>query len=348
MKSALLAVVVASLIAACGGKSSSPTSPDDPGNPGTPRTLFVSREGSDSNTGSQESPWRTIRYGVSRLRPGDTLYLRGGLYWEDEQAIDSVVGTVPGGTSWSNPITIAGYPGESVTIQPPRTVQGLRLSTASQSYLIFQDFTLDYSNNAINQEGIYVSGGAHHNRFLRLEVRYAKGFGIVFSKNGGNSNFNEVIACDIHHTGDGSGNPLNGHGAYVSTSDNLFRGNVVHDNQGYGLNFYDNDGALLVSRNVIQDNEIFNNGTHGGTAYGIVVAWGDNNRISGNSVRENPGGVLVYTRSTGTEVSGNTIYNNTPLEGLFIQGAVRTTVKSNSIYGNGVNIVDLGERTVGP
>ena len=349
MKPALLAVVVAALVVGCGGKSSSPTAPDGTPapTPGTPRTLFVARNGSDSNTGSQDSPWFTIRHAVSRLRAGDTLYLRGGLYWEDEQAIDSLVATVPGGTSWSNPITIAGYPGESVTIQPPTAIHGLRLTSSSQSYLIFQDFTLDYSNNPTNLEGIYLSGGAHHNRFLRLEVRYAKTFGIVFSNNGGNSGFNEVIECDIHHTGNGSGDPLNGHGAYVFTSDNLFRGNTVHDNEGYGLDFYDNSGQPTVSRNVVRDNQIFNNGTHGGTAYGVVVAWGENNRVVGNSIRQNPGGVMVYTRSTGTEVSGNTIYDNSPLEGLFIQGAVGTIVKNNTIYSNGTNVVNLGQGTQG-
>jgi len=346
MKSALLAVVVASLIAACGGKSSSPTSPDGSPTPGTPRTLFVARDGSDSNTGSMESPWRTIRHGVSRLRAGDTLYLRGGLYWEGEQAIDSVVATVPGGTSWSNPITIAGYPGERVTIQPPYAVPGLRLSTPAQSYLIFQDFVLDYGNNPIIQEGIYLSGGANHNRFLRLEVRYVRGFGIVFSKNNGNSAFNEVIDCDIHHNGNGSGEVTNGHGAYVSTSDNLFRGNRIYNNQGYGLHFYDNDGALLVSRNVIQDNQIFDNGSRGST-YGVVVAWGDNNRILGNAIYGNPGGVLVYNRSSGTEVSSNTIRDNTPLAGLLIEGATGTVVRSNTIYGNGENVVNLGQGTQG-
>jgi parallel beta-helix repeat protein len=341
--SAMLAVVVACLIAACGGKT--PTSPDDSN---APRTLYVSLAGSDSNAGSQESPWRTIRYGVSRLRAGDTLYVRGGTYSTSDDVIDSAVFTVPSGSSWSNVVTIAGHPGETVVIQPPNNTHALRLTNGAPSYIVVRDLTLDYSNDSSGREGIYLSGGANHNRFLRVEVRYAKSFGVVFSKNNGNSAFNEVIECDIHHTGNGSGDPTNGHGAYVSTSDNVFRGNVVHDNQGYGLHFYDNGGALLVSRNVIEDNRVFSNGTHGGTAYGVVVAWGDGNRISGNSIYGNPGGILVYTRSTRTEVSGNTIYSNAPLEGVFIQGGVGTIVKSNTIYGNGVDIVDLGERTVGP
>jgi parallel beta-helix repeat protein len=358
MKPGLFVLVAATLVAVCcGGHPSSPTPPGEPVspgnpttpvNPGSPRTFFVSTNGSDDNDGSQESPWGTIKYAVARLRPGDTLYLRGGLYTNNEyQAVDSLRGTVPGGTS-SSPITIAGYPGERVTIQPPQTAQVIRLASSAQSYLIFEDLTLDYSNNTTNLEGIYLSGGAHHNKFHRIELKYANGFGIVFSKSGGNSGFNEVIDCDIHDTGNGSGEPTIGHGAYVSTSDNVFRGNRIHDNQGYGLHFYDNDGALLVSRNVVQDNQIFNNGTRSAQTYGVVVAWGDNNRISGNSIYGNRGGVLVYTRSNGAQVSGNTIYSNNPLEGILIQGAVGTVLSNNTVYGNGAgNIIDLGERTVG-
>jgi parallel beta-helix repeat protein len=79
----------------------------------------------------------------------------------------------------------------------------------------------------------------------------------------------------------------------------------------------------------------------------VVVAWGDNNRIVGNSIYGNPGGVLVYNRSTGTEVSNNTIHNNSPLAGLLIQGANATVVRSNSIYDNAENVVNEGQGTQG-
>lgn len=60
--------------------------------------------GSDSNTGSQTSAWKTINYAKTRLQPGDTLYLRGGVYYEHITL--SISGTA------TNPITIRSYPGE--------------------------------------------------------------------------------------------------------------------------------------------------------------------------------------------------------------------------------------------
>ena len=70
--SAALLVAVALLLATggCGGRS--PTSP----NTGRPADFFVSPSGSDQNDGTMAAPWQTIRYAVSQLVPGDTLYLR--------------------------------------------------------------------------------------------------------------------------------------------------------------------------------------------------------------------------------------------------------------------------------
>ena len=42
-------------------------------------TYFVdAARGDDKNDGSQAKPWKTIQHGVKRLKPGETLYLRGG------------------------------------------------------------------------------------------------------------------------------------------------------------------------------------------------------------------------------------------------------------------------------
>ena len=137
-------------------------------------TYYVATTGSDSNPGSVSAPWRTIRFAVSRLSAGDTLYIRGGLYTGATDNIDSQSATVPSGTSWANAITISGYPGETATLQPPDWYPGIRLTTGAPSYLIFQDLTIDMSrqrddfNPAVNDkpEAIYVSSGTHHIRFL--------------------------------------------------------------------------------------------------------------------------------------------------------------------------------------
>src|SRR5262245_31329900 len=95
---------------------------------------YVSLKGSDSDPGSQSHPYRTVKKGVSILKPGDTLYIRAGNYGE---SIKSGSQTVPAGTSWSSAITIAAYPGEVVTLR------SIGLWRSSIQYLIFDGLVLD-------------------------------------------------------------------------------------------------------------------------------------------------------------------------------------------------------------
>src|SRR5271157_4582836 len=73
---------------------------------------YVATNGSNSNPGTISQPFLTIAKGVSVLAPGDTLFVESGTYAESLQA------TIPGGTSWSNPVTVMAYPGDTVTIEP--------------------------------------------------------------------------------------------------------------------------------------------------------------------------------------------------------------------------------------
>lgn len=61
-------------------------------------------KGSDTNKGTEAAPWQTIGHALSQLRAGDTLYLRGGIYYE--RAYVSLAGKTDA------PITIRSYPGE--------------------------------------------------------------------------------------------------------------------------------------------------------------------------------------------------------------------------------------------
>jgi hypothetical protein len=68
-------------------------------------TYFVDpSKGDDANDGSRAMPFKTINHGVKRLKPGDTLCLRGGTYYE--HVAIAVSGEL------AKPITIRSHPGE--------------------------------------------------------------------------------------------------------------------------------------------------------------------------------------------------------------------------------------------
>src|SRR5207249_1964296 len=64
--------------------------------------------GSDTGDGSEKLPWKTIAFALTQLNAGDTLYLRGGVYYEKLHC--SLVGTP------DKPITIRSHPGERAII----------------------------------------------------------------------------------------------------------------------------------------------------------------------------------------------------------------------------------------
>src|SRR5207248_2631554 len=98
---------------------------------------YVSLTGSDSNPGSLSQPFATINHGVSLLKPGDTLYIRGGTYAE------TLNDTIPSGTSWSAPITVASYPGETAIIKPTSPPSDAIIYFDFQSYVILKNLVVD-------------------------------------------------------------------------------------------------------------------------------------------------------------------------------------------------------------
>jgi hypothetical protein len=75
---------------------------------GGPKLYVDAARGDDRNAGTAATPWKTLAHALRQLKPGDTLYLRGGTYYEK-------VALTRSGTAEA-PITIAAYPGELAII----------------------------------------------------------------------------------------------------------------------------------------------------------------------------------------------------------------------------------------
>src|SRR5262245_38465358 len=73
-----------------------------------PKRFVDPARGDDGNAGTDRAPWKTLAGALRRLKPGDTLYLRGGTYYEK-------VSLTRSGTPEA-PITIASHPGELAVI----------------------------------------------------------------------------------------------------------------------------------------------------------------------------------------------------------------------------------------
>lgn len=119
IRSLAIGVVCAGLLAVCGTADAQEKFASHPPlrrNPSPskrplakgPARFVDAAKGLNTQDGSQAAPWKTIGHALTQLSSGDTLYLRGGAYFEN--VIVSLVGTP------EKPIVIRSYPGETAVI----------------------------------------------------------------------------------------------------------------------------------------------------------------------------------------------------------------------------------------
>lgn len=240
-------------------------------------TRYVASGGNNGNAGTIDAPWLTISYGVAQLFAGDNLYIRGGTYTGSLNAIISASTTVRGGTSWSNAITIAAYPGETVTIANTGTPNLIALTSSTQQYIIISDLILDAT--LLGVAGcVYLGPGSHHIRVQDSECFGAHSYaGINTAET--NAGDNEFLRLKVHDNGEDNVPP--GHGFYIQSPRNLIEGCESDDNYGWGIQIY----AGNTDGNIVRNNWVHDN-ARGGQGGGIVVAGGPG---SGGL-----GGVKVY------------------------------------------------------
>ncbi len=82
----------------------------------TGNSYYVSTTGDDANNGSLEAPFRTIQKATEVMKPGDTCYVRGGVY--HEKIAPAVNGTK------DKPITITNYNNEEVVLSGCKQITG--------------------------------------------------------------------------------------------------------------------------------------------------------------------------------------------------------------------------------
>lgn len=108
---------------------------------------YISPDGSDQNSGSLDSPWRTVAHALRQVAPGDVLNLRGGTYYENEIVVDAA------GTA-AAPITIQSYPGERAVIDGG--VSFFRAAPNAEWVLVDRDLNLYRSRRVFGGEYDFV------------------------------------------------------------------------------------------------------------------------------------------------------------------------------------------------
>jgi len=231
---------------------------------------YVALQGSDGNPGTVDRPFRTIQFAVNKLKPGNTLLVRAGVYQE-------VLHIQKSGTA-ELPITITAHPGETVvidgnytlppvpasgwaacneTVSPPKCFHWGSLVRIVGSFITFDGFEITRSLG----RGLVVSP-ANGVRPTDITI---KNNSIHDNRNAGAflSEANRVIfeANDVWHSGDyathdRSATTLNWPVAVSSraTINTIYRRNRIFNNWTEGL-----DTGTDSTNVTVEDNEFFDN-----------------------------------------------------------------------------------------
>lgn len=303
-------------------------------------TYYVSLTGNDANSGTSTStPFKTFARAVKPLRPGDTLYIRGGTW---TQQLDLMSSNISG--TASSYIKIAGYPGEQAIIRytdPIVAGYGPIKARGSRGYLIFENMVLDGAYTT-NKTGWAISDGNHHFVLRNLEIKNFKFNGLLIV-----ANDIQVIGCIIHDQISVSG--LSGerwYGIYFAKGANgLLQGNKIYGNPGGGIHAYPGPISNLVVRgNAIHSNNKLSTSFVGGLILqGSSSAVIQNSQIYNNVIYRNgtstaggATGILISSYTNGTKVWNNTVYGNKTygVQIGYNTTTTSTTVQNNISYGN--------------
>jgi hypothetical protein len=268
---------------------------------------FVSPDGSDSNPGTFYLPWKTIGKAAQMVRPGDTVYIRGGIYIEAPRFTIS-------GTE-TKPIKILAYPGETAVVdgkyQLPVSYRGL-VSVLGDWIFISG---LEIRNSKYGGLGLY----GKHNTATSIFAHHCQKSGIYISGDYGTIKNCFAWRNSIQNEFGGGSNWSPGITAGRDSADGvteaaIMQNNIVWENWGEGISTFEANGTVIED-NISHDNYSTN----------IYISDSINVSCQRNFVYMNPDSYVYGYGANGGIMMGDEKYN---------PPSVNITIINNIAYGN--------------
>ena len=209
---------------------------------------FVAPSGSAQGDGSQTQPWdlTTALNQPTAVQPGDTIWLRGGVYRGNFSS--KLTGAA------GSPITLRQRPGERATIDGSLAING--------AYAWYWGFEVMRSNPSRGDSGSHadaVTVSAPNTKLINLVIHDGDADGIGFWMPAADS---EIYGTLIYYNGFQGPDRGHGHGIYTQNSSGTktISDNIIFDHFGLGIQAY-GSSAAFVRGFVLDGNILFNNGS---------------------------------------------------------------------------------------
>ena len=249
--------------------------------------------GSDNNSGTIESPFKTINKGISMVNAGGTVYVMEGVYQNENYGTvdpstntnmnnEHVVTINKSGTEGAY-ITLRNYPGHTPKIQFDG--RGGIVISNDMNYIIVEGFEVEGPAQDIDYDM------AEADRNYKIEMAE-----------------DEDDSTNYNHSYFGGKGIWGGYGAHHNI---IIRNNIVHDTCGSAIRFNDSD-HILIENNIVYNSNWWTSSASSAIvlAESIAVA-GDNTNdikmiIRGNIVYNNWNRIRFYV----TQLPDNSGNNN--------------------------------------
>ena len=237
--------------------------------------FYVSNSnGSDNNSGTVESPFKTINKGISMVSAGGTVYVMEGVYQNENYGTvdpstntnmnNQHVVTINKSGSEGAYITLRNYPGHTPKIQFDG--RGGIVISNNMNYIIVEGFEVEGPAQDINY------AMAEADRDYKIEMAE-----------------DEDDSTNYNHSYFGGKGIWGGYGAHHNI---IIRNNIVHDTCGSAIRFNDSDHIL------IENNIVYNSNWWTSSASSAIVL-AESVAVSGDNTND----IKMIIR-------GNIVYNN--------------------------------------
>ncbi len=296
----------------------------------TGNAYYISPSGSDSSgNGSINSPWLTWTYASSKLKPGDTLYARGGTYYNQggfgPSSVNDTNWLSPSGTQTA-PITFKAYPGET-----PVFDGGATAATGGWSGGVGQ--------------GMFLANGVSWIIIDGVTFQHYSGTGVITASasDQGLGTASNIVIQNVTIRECGS-DPSHDNGIYLGAGASNFtiRNNLVYSVAAVGITGWHAPGAVNTSiyNNIVYSCNIgicFGDGANGLYVYNNTIDRCNYGVDEGEAGDTDPVGVY-------NAVVENNILTDNAVCGLRVGSFDSTQVSSdyNLYYGNASDIIWTG------